>query len=132
MASVRASRMQLIGSPTRDVSTEDAPLLSKAINMHATLQVKLPHIVANRPGMAGIVLVVCTLSRLCPGRGKIVLMSRNISSGANSNANLLASRALCNLNHSSIVVLMAMKSLITAVWTWNLLMNCYASARKLR
>ena len=58
-------------------------------------------------------------------------MSRNFSSAAQT-LTFLASRALCNLDHSSIVVLMAMKSLITAVWTSNLLMNCYASARKLR
>ena len=88
-------------------------------------------IVANRPGMAGTVPVVCALSRLCPGRGKIVLMSRNFSSAAQT-LTFLALRALCNIDHSSIVVLMAMKSLITAVWTSNLLMNCYASARKLR
>ena len=91
----------------------------------------MKYIVANRPGMAGTVPVVCALSRLCPGRGKIVLLSRNFSSAAQT-LTFLTSRALCNLDHSSIVVLMAMKSLITAVWTSNLLMNCYASARKLR
>ena len=58
-------------------------------------------------------------------------MSRNFSS-AGQTPTFLVSRALCNLDHSSIIVLMAMKSLITAVWTSSLLMNCYASARKLR
>ena len=35
-------------------------------------------IVANRPGMAGTVPGVWALSRRCPGRGKIAIMSRNL------------------------------------------------------
>ena len=35
-------------------------------------------IVANRPGMAGTVPEVWALSRQCPGRGKIAIMSRNL------------------------------------------------------
>ena len=35
-------------------------------------------IVANRPGMAATVPEVWALSRRCPGRGKIAIMSRNL------------------------------------------------------